>query len=247
MVLAEFIGTGILVFFGCMGCVPMNGIPLEISSIINFGFTIMMIVQIFGHISFAILNPAVTIAAVVNKLITIKMAVAFIVAEIIGACLGYGLLIAVTPDDVMWSNDHNDPGICMTLPHSTISPAQAFLIEFCLTFTLICVVCGVWDPRNKKFGDSTPIKIGLTIIALSISGGPYTGASMNPARSLGPALWNWNWENHWIYWVAPISGGIVASFIYKAIFWREEPKLQTIEEYSPSPQTTMLTHTPNKV
>ena len=73
MVLAELIGTGILVFLGCMGCVPMNGIPSAISTVLNFGFTIMMIVQIFGHISFAILNPAVTVAAVVNKLITVKV------------------------------------------------------------------------------------------------------------------------------------------------------------------------------
>lgn len=73
MVLAELIGTGILVFFGCMGCVPINGIPSGIYSAINFGFTIMMIVQIFGHISYAILNPAVVVAAVVNKLITVKV------------------------------------------------------------------------------------------------------------------------------------------------------------------------------
>ena len=73
MVLAEFIGTGILVFFGCMGCVPMTGITSTMSIVLNFGFTVMMIVQIFGHISFAILNPAVTIAAVVNKLITVKV------------------------------------------------------------------------------------------------------------------------------------------------------------------------------
>lgn len=73
MVLAELLGTGILVFFGCMGCVPMNGIPLAMTTVINFGFTVMMIIQIFGHISFAILNPAVTVAAVVNKLITVKV------------------------------------------------------------------------------------------------------------------------------------------------------------------------------
>lgn len=73
MVLAELIGTGLLVFLGCMGCVPMNGIPTAITTVFNFGFTIMMIIQIFGHISFAILNPAVTVAAVVNKLITVKV------------------------------------------------------------------------------------------------------------------------------------------------------------------------------
>ena len=78
------------------------------------------------------------------------MAVAFIIAQTIGACLGYGLLIVVTPHDKFWPDGPNEPGICMTLPHSTVSPAQAFLIEFCLTFTLICVVCGVWDPRYVK-------------------------------------------------------------------------------------------------
>ena len=70
---------------------------------------------------------------------------------------------------------------------------------------------------------------------------------MNPVRSLAPALWNWNWENHWIYWVAPLSGSIVTSFIYKAIFWREEPKPQDIEEYVLSQNTSLLNQTPNKV
>lgn len=87
----------------------------------------------------------------------------------------------------------------------------------------------------------------MTIIGLSLAGGPYTGASMNPVRTLAPALWNWNWESHWIYWVAPMSGAFVGSFVYKAIFWREEPKAQEIEEYPLSQKTTMLNHPPNKV
>lgn len=87
----------------------------------------------------------------------------------------------------------------------------------------------------------------MTIIGLSLAGGPYTGASMNPARTLGPALWNWNWENNWIYWVAPMSGAFVGSFVYKAIFWREELKVHEIEENPLSQKTTMLNHPPNKV
>jgi aquaporin rerated protein, invertebrate len=63
-----------------------------------------------------------------------------------------------------------------------------------------------------------------------MAGGPYTAASMNPARSLAPALWNWNWENHWVYWIAPLSAGLFSSLFYRVIFWRKNPEDELTEE-----------------
>lgn len=148
------------------------------------------------------------------------MAFLYVVAEIVGAVLGYGLLQYLSPEDIFSTPN----GVCMTLPHEGISVAQAFFIEFFLTCALISMICGVWDPRNRENSDSAPLRIGLAIIGLSIAGGPYTDASMNPVRSLAPALWNWNWSHHWIYWVAPLAAGLIASMFYKVIFWRRNPK-----------------------
>jgi glycerol uptake facilitator-like aquaporin len=83
---------------------------------------------------------------------------------------------------------------------------------------------------------------GFAIVALSIAGGPFTDASMNPVRSFGPALWNWNWEHHWIYWVAPMSAGLLASVFYRIIFWRRHPMDGDFSEELPlsRPQKTEL-------
>ena len=148
------------------------------------------------------------------------MAIMFTIAEIIGAILGYGLLQYLSPEILFTSAE----GVCMTLPHENISVTQGFFIEFFLTCGLTTLICGVWDPRNKKYADSAPLRIGLGIAALSIAGGPYTGASMNPVRSLAPALWNWNWDHQWIFWVAPPSAALITSVFYKTIFWRDVPQ-----------------------
>lgn len=79
--------------------------------------------------------------------------------------------------------------------------------------------CAIWDPRNSKNSDSVAIKFGLIVCALATIVGPYTGCSMNPARSFAPALWNAHWTNNWIYWVGPVVGSLLASLSYKLIYW----------------------------
>lgn len=142
------------------------------------------------------------------------------IAQIVGAALGYGLLQFVAPEDIF---SIPEGGTCMTQLHPGVPVAKAFLIEFLLTCALVSLICGVWDPRNQKNSDSSPLRVGFGIFALSVAGGEFTGASMNPVRSLGPALWNWNWDNHWIYWVAPPLAGLVASLFYRLVFWRNHP------------------------
>lgn len=85
------------------------------------------------------------------------MGILFVIAEIIGATLGYGLLYALTPSKYV----NTSPGLCTTVPHAEISIAQAFFIEFFLTFTLMLIISGVWDPRNRDNGDSIPLRIGI--------------------------------------------------------------------------------------
>ncbi|KAH8371469.1 hypothetical protein KR093_007564, partial [Drosophila rubida] len=216
--LAELLGTGILVFLGCMGCVKSDLFPNNhLQMVLNFGFTILIAIQCFGCVSGAHLNPAVTIAAYIYEMVTLPMACIYFVGQMLGAFIGYGLLSALMPDSVQGIG----AGLCVTVPHSSISDVQAFGIEFTATAILIIVCCGVWDPRNAKHHDSVAIRFGLAVACLACAAGPFTGASMNPARSFAPALWNKNFTSHWIYWLAPLSAGAVTAIAYKAVFRRE--------------------------
>ena len=98
-----------------------------------------------------------------------------------------------------------------------MSPGTAFLCEFSFTCILILVCCGLWDHRSKDLQDSAAIKFGLTIAALSMAGGKLTGVSMNPVRSLAPALWQGCLRSQWVYWVAPISSSIVTTLFYRFV------------------------------
>ena len=106
---------------------------------------------------------------------------------------------------------------------------QRFVVEVIATGILMFMTCAVWDSRNVKYGDSVAIKIGLTVSVICMAVGPYTGCSMNPARSFGPALWNNSWLNHWIFWFGPITGSFNASALYKTIFWPKEHELGIVE------------------
>ncbi|XP_033253988.1 aquaporin AQPcic-like isoform X1 [Drosophila miranda] len=216
--LAELIGTGMLIFLGCMGCVKSDLFPNNhLQIILNFGLAVMICIQCFGCVSGAHLNPAVTVAAYIYELVTLPMAFVYCVAQMLGAFIGYGLLKVLLPEDTLSAG----VGLCVTLPHSSISHAQAFGIEFVITAILVIVCCGVWDPRNSKFHDSVAIRFGLAISCLACAAGPFTGASMNPARSFAPALWNAHFDSNWIYWLAPLSAAAVTAYAYKAVFRRE--------------------------
>lgn len=225
--LAEFIGTALLLFLGCMGGVSLGSSPTEhLLSALAFGLIVMMVIQIFGCVSGAHLNPAVTVGAYIYKHISITMAGIYIVAQICGGIMGYALLAMVTPLK-------NREGLCVTMPHESLNLFQAIVVEFIATGCLMLACCGVWDPRNTKNTDSTPLRFGLVVSALALVAGPYTGCSMNPARSFGPALWNNSFRDHWIYWVGPLAAGVFFPVLYKAVFWREAPpeRKPQVEEF----------------
>jgi len=233
--LAELIGTALLVFLGCMGCIKYGTLENNhLQMVINFGLTIMIIVQIFGCVSGSHINPAVTAAAFVYKLLTWQMAIVYFVGQMLGGFIGFGLLKAMVPNEAIFPNNSTEPGLCTTVPRADLHPGQAVAIEFMVTSCLILVVCAVWDPRNAKYHDSVTIRFGLAVAALACAAGPFTGGSMNPARSFGPALWNWHFKHHWVYWVGPLSAGFLSSLGYRMVFYRElqepEYKKPTKEE-----------------
>ncbi|GAB0097141.1 aquaporin [Sergentomyia squamirostris] len=242
--LAELLGTGMLVFLGCSGCISGLGvIPTHLMICINFGLAVMLIVNVFGGISGSHLNPAVTVAAVLYKLVTPGNAAIYMAGQFIGAFMGFGLLKAVTPAHVFRPFNATGPGLCTTMPHPDVTSFQAVSVEFIITSILIIICCAVWDPRNAKFHDSVPLRFGLAITCLALSGGPFSGGSMNPARSLGPALWNGDFDSHWIYWVGPILAALVVTPFYQVVFRRDEPPAETPAKSSG--EEIPLSHTNN--
>ncbi|XP_017108120.2 aquaporin isoform X1 [Drosophila bipectinata] len=222
IVFAEMIATAMLMFLGCMGCVQ-NAVIINsnFQGSLNFGFVVLICIQCFGCVCGAHLNPAVTLAQYIYNMISLPMALAYFVAQMVGAFIGYGLLKAVLPDSAIYSSDTPN-GVCITALNSTLTSWQGVTVEFLITCVLIAICCGVWDPRNAKNTDSVAVRFGLAISCLSLTAGQLTGASMNPARSFAPAVWNGAWENHWIYWVGPMAGALVSSLIYKYVFRSRE-------------------------
>ncbi|XP_055316133.1 aquaporin AQPAe.a-like [Sitodiplosis mosellana] len=145
----------------------------------------------------------------------------YFVAQMLGAWMGYGLLMVMTPADIFAPLGATGPALCVTASHADLTPFQAVAMEYISTTVLILICGGVWDPRNAQQQDSIPLKFAFAITAIGTILGPYTGASMNPARSFGPALWNQDFTMHWIYWVGPLPAGVITAIIYKTVFRRE--------------------------
>lgn len=211
-IFSEFISTLMLVLLGCMGALPIPGMNSVVYTPLGFGMVVMFNVQIFGHISGAYMNPAVTLATVIWGSVSLPLGIAYVIIQCLGATAGYGILNALVFMDLAAN------GVCVSQTLSGQNVLQSLGIEIIITAALIFINCAIWDPVNKDKQDSASIKFGLTIVGLSLVAGPLTGASMNPARSLGPAIWTNIWTEHWIYWVGPFVGSTFAAVLYKFIF-----------------------------
>lgn len=211
--LAELVGTFTLVLIGAgtvianfasRGKVGLLGIALA------FGFVVMVMVYVFGRISGAHLNPAVTIALFLKKKINFQDSVLYVIFQNLGAVLaGLVLLFSFGSSDLVAQG--------VTVLGENISLFQGVAIESFLTFFLMMAILSFVDQESE-------IIIGAAVIGVTISmdilfGGVLTGASMNPARTFGPALVAGVWNNHWIYWVGPILGAAVAVCISK--IWKK--------------------------
>ncbi|XP_022902224.2 uncharacterized protein [Onthophagus taurus] len=209
--IAEVFGTATLLFVGCMGCIGAEVSFAPHFGALSFGLAVAVAVQMYGHISGGHYNLCVTIAAVILKKIDLVLAGIYFISQTVGALLGYGLLMLVT-------NENDNKGVCVTQINPYIKVYQGFIIEMIISGFLISICCAVWDHRNTKNTDSIPIRFGLTLGSIFIATAQYTGASMNPARSLAPAIFQNMWKDHWVYWVAPILGSAGTALFYRFIF-----------------------------
>jgi aquaporin NIP len=203
--LAEFIGTFGLVFCGA-GAVTVNevtgGAITHVGVAISFGLIIMTMIYALGDISGAHFNPAVTLAFAVSKNFPWKEVGPYFLSQLAGAFLASGALRFIFPTaDLMGT----------TLPAGT--DLQSFVLEILLTFFLVFVILRV-ATGTKEQGMFAGLAIGGTILLDAMFGGPISGASMNPARSLAPAIVSGNIEHLWIYLTAPFMGALIAAIIY---------------------------------
>lgn len=216
--IAEFIGTFILVLIGPGTAVLGGGITgigiLGIAS--SFGSTIMALVYAIGSISGCHINPAVSIAMFVNKRIDLKNLIGYIVAQILGGILAsFGLMIFLSSSKSPLTNFGQD-GI------NNLTLSGALLVEIILTFIFVLVVITVTGKKGNP--QLAGIAIGVGLLSVHLLGIPLTGTSVNPARSIGPALFAGGTalSQLWIFIVGPIIGGIIAALIAKFILESEE-------------------------
>ena len=215
---AESLGTFILVFAGT-GAIMINDIANAIGHVgiaMTFGFVIVALIYSFAHVSGAHFNPAVTIAFWTMGEFHRKNVIPYISAQVFGAILASICLYFLLNENFNSVSEVSYLG--STLPRG--SESQAFGFEFILTFILMIVICSS-AVHGKATKDFAGLAIGLTVGLESMFAGPITGASMNPARSIGPAIVSGNFEHLWIYILATCLGAMAASMVFLKIFKAE--------------------------
>ncbi|MUG99498.1 MIP family channel protein [Scytonema sp. UIC 10036] len=208
-IISEAIGTFILVFAGT-GAVMVNAISngavTHIGISFVFGSIVAALIYAVGHLSGAHFNPAVTLAFWNSGFFPKRQVLPYILAQLLGASTASALLLASLGSVA-------NLGATVPLNGNWV---QSFVLETVLTFILMFVIFGSGLDRRAPIGFAG-LAIGLTVGVEAAFMGPITGASMNPARSFGPALIGGIWQHHWVYWVAPILGAQLAAIAYRQI------------------------------
>ena len=220
-ILAEFIATLLFIFLGAGTVVVTGGLLGEelnsarlLAIALAHGLTIALLVAATAKISGGHINPAVTFAAFITKKINLTNGISYLIAQLLGASVGALLLTIVIPQTLQGNLGAHGLGL-------GISAWGGLLTEIILTFVLVFVIFATaLDPKGP--GHLAPIAIGLVVLVDHLLGVPITGASMNPARSFGPALILGLWTGQWIYWVGPLAGATLAALVYQHIFLKKE-------------------------
>lgn len=225
--IAESLGTAILVLFGCGTAVfcgglsggTGNGTLGVIAIALAFGLSIVAGAYSIGHISGCHFNPAVSLAMFINGKLDIIDLIGYIVSQVAGAFAGSGLLMLITKEtaaDGLGSNGYGE------LSSVGISMTGAIIVEIVLTFVFVLTVLGVTS--SEKYSSVAGIVIGLTLTFVHIIGIPLTGTSVNPARSLAPAVLDGGiaLNQAWVFLVAPLAGAALAGIIFKFLFKPKE-------------------------
>ncbi|NXU77767.1 AQP5 protein, partial [Oreotrochilus melanogaster] len=207
-VFVEFLCTLIFVFIGLGSALKWpSALPSILQIALAFGLAIGTLVQAFGHISGAHINPAVTIAFFVGNQISFLRTLFYVIAQLVGAIAGAGILYGVTPANTRGN-------LAINALNNNITPGQALVVEIILTFQLAACIFASTDSRRNGNVGSPALSIGLSVTVGHLVGSP-AGVSMNPARSFGPAVIVRRFSPaHWVFWVGPILGACLAALLY---------------------------------
>ena len=213
----EFIGTFSLTFIGAGAIIATGGGNL-VAIAFAHGLALSMAVYASGHISGGHINPAVTIGMLVTGKIKPPAAAAYIVVQLLGATLAAFILNSCLQGTEAFGEAVKTVKLGATLGalNTSENVATVIIIEAILTFLLVTTIFAVAvDKRGPK--NIYGFAIGLTVCFDILCAGAYTGASMNPARSFGPALIGGHWDIHHCYWIGPIGGGVLAALVYDRV------------------------------
>nr|QKE23015.1 aquaporin 14 [Spondyliosoma cantharus] len=222
-ILAELLGTLVLVSAVLGASVPgpgeAPGGPLYPA--VAVGVVIVALAHCFGEISGAQVNPAVTLSLLATRKIEFLRALVYITAQCLGASLGAGALYLALP--LKTTSDHFVNRVPIEL-----NAAQALGIEVLCTFQMVFTVFSVEDQRRRECTEPGNLAIGLAHTAGVLIGGRFSGAGMNPARALGPAIITGFWENHWVYWLGPVIGAVLAGVSHEFFFARSASRQKLV-------------------
>ncbi|XP_027126494.2 aquaporin TIP2-1 [Coffea arabica] len=219
--LAEFISTLIFVFAGVGSAMAYSKLTSDaaldpsglVAVAVCHGFALFVAVAVAANISGGHVNPAVTFGLALGGQITILTGLLYWIAQLLGAIVASYLLKVVTG------------GLAIPI-HSVaagVGAVQAVVMEIITTFALVYTVYATAaDPKRGSLGVIAPIAIGFIVGANILAAGPFSGGSMNPARSFGPAVASGNFSGNWIYWVGPLIGGGLAGVIYGYVFMQHD-------------------------
>ncbi len=209
--LAEFIGTFALIFIGAgAGALGEGGL---VGVALAHGLVIVGFAYAYGHISGTHINPAVTLGVWAAGKIDTARALAYVAVQLLGGIVGAFVL--------SWVLGERRGSLGATVLADGVSPTQGLVLELILTFFLVNTImnAGISGKATIPAG----LAIGLTLTFCILMGGPLTGGSLNPARTLGPALATGNFDNIWLYFVGPIAGAVLAGLLYKTVFEERKP------------------------
>lgn len=221
--LAEFFGTMVLVLFGCGTAVVTGGLTggtdsgtLGVVAIaLAFGLSIVAAAYAIGHISGCHVNPAVSLAVLINGGMSFSDFIGYVVAQVAGAFAGSGILLFITKNSTLEGFGSNG---FLEASSVGLSTAGAVVVEIVLTFVFVMTILGVTS--SEKTSHMAGIVIGLALTFVHIIGIPLTGTSVNPARSLAPAVLQGGeaLNQVWVFILAPLVGAALAALIFKYVF-----------------------------
>ncbi len=235
--ISEFVGTMLLVFFGCGTAVAVNtylqtalGLTIPWSLLIislAFGLILVALVAVIGKVSGCHVNPTVSIACVITGRMSIFDCVYYVVAQIVGGVAGAGLLSLIFGSTASLGANFYEATTSISLG-SIVTAQVALIVEIILTFTFVLTVLGATKKENCNSG----LIVGSTLTLVHLMGMVFTGTSVNPARSIGPALLTSGtaMSQLWVFIVGPLVGGILAALFYRIVIDPKETELAYAEE-----------------